>query len=131
FFVIPSIFILLSLSYVYAAWGKVSAVAGMLAGFKPVVVAIVVEAVLKIGRRALARGVHYLIAGAAFIGIYFLHVPFPLIVLLAGVIGLIGTRLWPEIIATEAKAGKHAPVVDDAAPARLIRCPHAAVRCGR
>src|SRR5499433_3252582 len=78
FFVIPSIFILLALSYVYAAWGKVAAVAGVLAGFKPIVVAIVVEAVLRIGRRALQRNVHYLIAAAAFIGIYFLHVPFPL-----------------------------------------------------
>src|SRR5215471_2363525 len=84
FFVIPSIFILLALSYVYAAWGKVAAVAGMLAGFKPVVVAIVVEAVLRIGRRALKRSSHYLIATAAFICIYFLRVPFPLIVLAAG-----------------------------------------------
>src|SRR3989449_3796783 len=49
FFVIPSIFILLGLSYTYAAYGHVPAVAGMLSGFKPVVVAIVVEAVLKIG----------------------------------------------------------------------------------
>ncbi|HZS10005.1 MAG TPA: chromate efflux transporter [Blastocatellia bacterium] len=118
FFVIPSIFILLALSYVYAAWGKVPAVVGVLAGFKPVVVAIVVEAVLRIGRRALARGVHYLIAAAAFVGIYFLHVPFPLIVLLAGVIGLVGMRLRPEINSTETKAGNHeSPVViDEAAP---------------
>ena len=53
FFVIPSIFILLALSYIYAAYGNVAAVAGALAGFKPVVVAIVVEAVMKIGGRAL------------------------------------------------------------------------------
>src|SRR5262245_52152636 len=53
-FVIPSIFILLALSYIYAAYGNVPVVAGALAGFKPVVVAIVVEAVLKIGRRALS-----------------------------------------------------------------------------
>src|SRR5215510_14042657 len=54
FFVLPSVFILLALSYIYAAYGNVAAVAGALAGFKPVVVAIVVEAVLKIGRRALS-----------------------------------------------------------------------------
>src|SRR5499433_511409 len=69
FFVIPSIFILLMLSYIYAAYGNVAAVAGLLSGFKPVVVAIVVEAVLKIGRRALTRPGHVLIAVAAFVAI--------------------------------------------------------------
>ncbi len=59
FFVIPSIFVLLGLSYVYAAHGNVPAVAGALAGFKPVVVAIVVEAVVKIGGKALKRRAHY------------------------------------------------------------------------
>ncbi len=96
FFVIPSIFVLLALSYTYAAYGTVPAVAGALAGFKPVVMAIVVHAVLKIGRRALIRDVHYLIAGGAFVSMYFLHVPFPLIVLTAGTLGFAGTRLWPE-----------------------------------
>ena len=95
FFVIPSIFILLALSYVYAAYGNVTAVAGALDGFKPVVVAIVVEAVLKIGKRALTSKAQYMIAAAAFIGIYFLRLPFPFIVLLAGLIGLARTRYWP------------------------------------
>src|SRR5262247_4353790 len=99
FFVIPSIFILLALSYVYAAYGNVTAVAGALAGFKPVVVAIVVEAVLKIGRRALSARAHYLIAAAAFIAIYFFHTPFPFIVLAAGMVGLIGAGLWPAVFA--------------------------------
>src|SRR3954462_10388731 len=62
FFVIPSIFILLALSYVYAVYGNVSAVTGALAGFKPIVVAIVVEAAIKIGGRALKRRVHIVIA---------------------------------------------------------------------
>src|SRR5438132_13007325 len=53
FFVIPSIFVLLTLSYTYAVYGNVPMVAGVLAGFKPVVVAIVVEAILKIGNREL------------------------------------------------------------------------------
>ena len=96
FFVIPSIFVLLGLSYIYAAYGNVPAVAGVLSGFKPVVLAIVVEAVLKIGGRALKRRAHYLIAAAAFVSIYFLHVPFPLIVLAAGLVGLAGARFWPE-----------------------------------
>jgi chromate transporter len=106
FFVIPSIFILLALSYVYAAYGEVSAVAGVLAGFKPVVVAIVVEAVLKIGGRALKRRVHYAIAAAAFVAIYLLQVPFPLIVLLAALIGLVGAALAPQVFrAPLARAG--------------------------
>ena len=93
FFVIPSILILLGLSYIYAAYGNVPLVSGVLAGFKPVVVAIVVEAVLKIGGRALKRRIHFLIAIAAFVAIYFFHVPFPLIVLAAGLIGL-GVGGW-------------------------------------
>jgi chromate transporter len=90
FFVIPSIFVLLALSIVYATYGEVSAVVGILDGFKPVVVAIVVEAMMKIGGRALKRRVHYAIAAVAFLAIYVLHVPFPLIVLLAGIVGLLG-----------------------------------------
>jgi chromate transporter len=131
FFVIPSIFILLALSYTYAAYGNVPAVVGVLSGFKPVVVAIVVEAVLKIGGRALKRRAHFLLASAAFVAIYFLRVPFPLIVLSAGIIGLVGARVWPQAFAAEQKrqpatderahsqdAGESAaPVIDDhAAP---------------
>jgi chromate transporter len=108
FFVIPSIFVLLGLSYIYAVYGNVAAVAGLLYGFKPVVVAIVVEAVLKIGGRALKRRAHFLIAAAAFISIYFLHVPFPLIVLASGLTGLIGARLWPDVFAAAKPAAKEA-----------------------
>ncbi|MCA1564800.1 MAG: chromate transporter [Acidobacteria bacterium] len=105
FFVIPSIFILLALSYVYAKYGQLSSVAGVLSGFKPVVVAIVVEALLKIGGRALKRRVHFLIAAVAFVAIFFLHVPFPVIVLAAGLCGLAGAHLWPQVfVATQAKA---------------------------
>lgn len=97
FFVIPSIFILLILSYIYAAYGNVPAVAGVLSGLKPIVVAVVVEAVLKIGKRALKRRVYFVVAAAAFVAIYFFHFPFPLIVLAAGIVGLISARLWPQI----------------------------------
>ncbi len=106
FFVIPSIFVLLGLSYIYAAHGNVLAVAGALNGFKPVVVAIVVEAALKIGGRALKRQAHVLIAAASFVLIYFLHVPFPLIVFGAGIIGLIGLRLWPATFGKSEDEGK-------------------------
>jgi chromate transporter len=95
FFVFPSIFVLLILSYIYAAYGNRPAVAGVVEGFKPVVVAIVIEALFKIGSRALKRRVHYLIAALAFVSIYVLHVPFPIIVLGAGLIGLVGARYMP------------------------------------
>jgi chromate transporter len=106
FFVIPSIFILLALSYTYAEYGHVPLVAGALAGFKPVVVAIVVEAVLKIGSRALNRPAHFAIAAAAFILIYFFHVPFPLLVLGAGLFGLAGVKLRPETFSPPSSAKK-------------------------
>lgn len=131
FFVLPSIFILLALSYVYAAYGNVPAVAGVLAGFKPIVVAIVVEAVIKIGGKALKRWAHFVIAALAFVSIYFLHIPFPLIVLAAALIGLAGVRFMPEVFDAKPKtkeadqktegegevAGALALVIDDnAAP---------------
>ncbi|MCI0490928.1 MAG: chromate efflux transporter [Blastocatellia bacterium] len=134
FFVIPSIFVLMALSYIYAAYGNVSAVAGILAGFKPVVVAIVVEAILKIGQRALKATAHFIIAAAAFVAIYFLHIPFPLIVLAAGLVGLLGARARPSLFAvkssragdaakgnspseTKPKTETSATVIDDLAPA--------------
>ena len=101
FFVIPSIFVLLALSYFYAAYGNVPALAGVLAGLKPVVLAIVVEAVLKIGGKALKRRAHFLIAAAAFVAIYFLRIPFPLIVVAAAVVGLAGARFWPGVFAAK------------------------------
>jgi chromate transporter len=126
FFVIPSVFILLALSYVYAAYGNVPAVAGVLSGFKPVVVAIVVEAVLKIGGRAIRRRAHLLLAALAFVAIFFLRVPFPVIVLAAGLAGLVGFRLWPDAFSPPKKDDAPAPkgdlrgeqptVIDDHAP---------------
>jgi chromate transporter len=125
FFVIPSIFILLILSYVYAAHGRVMAVAGVLVGFKPVVVAIVVEAVLKIGGRALTRSIHYVIAAVSFISIYFLQIPFPLIVLTAGLVGLAVARYGPERARAKAEAEKSESqtVIDDNAPPPLHTLP--------
>ncbi len=102
-FVLPSVFILLVLSYIYAAYGHLPAVDGVLEGFKPVVVAIVVEALLKIGKRALKRGVHYIIAGLAFAAIFAANIPFPLIVLGAALIGLAGMRFFPALFAQKHK----------------------------
>ena len=103
FFVIPSIFILLALSYIYAAYGNVPVVAGVLSGFKPIVVAIVVEAVIKIGGKALKRSAHFVIAGLAFVAIYFLQIPFPLIVLAAALAGLLGSKYLPSTFSAKSK----------------------------
>jgi chromate transporter len=89
FFVIPSIFVLLALSYVYARYGNVPEIAGVLDGLKPIVVAIVVEASLKIGKKAFKGWFHILLAALSFVAIFALHVPFPLIVLLAGIAGFV------------------------------------------
>ncbi len=87
-FVLPSIFILLGLSWIYAAHGSLPAVAAALQGLGPVVVAIVLEAVPRIGRRALSGLPHLAIAAAAFLAVR-LGMPFPLVVLGAGGLGLL------------------------------------------
>jgi len=87
-FIGPAILLLLALSYVYAAYGQVPAIEGMLVGLKAAVVALVLQALLKIGRRALRGPLHVALAIGAFAALQFLHVPFPLIVLGAGLIGL-------------------------------------------
>ena len=101
FFVLPAIVLLLGLSYVYAVYGDVRAVTGILAGFKPVVLALVVYAVLRIGRRALRREVHAAIAVVAFVAVYALRVPFPLIVAAAGLTGMMGAATWPNAFGAE------------------------------
>lgn len=95
-FVIPSMFILWALSLVYAAYGNVRWISAIFYGFKPVVVAIVATALIRIGRKALKNEVMYLVAALAFVGLFFLKIPFPAIILSAGLIGLIGGRLWPS-----------------------------------
>lgn len=96
FFVIPSIFILLILSWIYAAYGNVPAVMAAFYGLQPVVTAIVASATIQIGRRALKNEVMALVALSAFLAIYFLKVPFPAIVLSAGLLGLVGGKFWPR-----------------------------------
>ena len=110
FFVIPSIFFLLILSYIYARFGHVNEIVAVLDGFKPVVVAIVVEAVIKIGKRSLKTPVHFVIAALSFVAVQFLHVPFPLIVVAALLFGLVWSRGQnAELDAAETKAANSKP----------------------
>ena len=92
FFVIPSIFVLWLLSYLAVAHSDVPAITGLLYGIQPVVIAIVVEAVLRIGKRTINHRVLVGFAVLAFVALYFLSVPFPLVVLAAAVAGLVLSR---------------------------------------
>ena len=102
-FVLPSLFILIALTWIYIAFGNVPAVAGVLYGIKPAVTAIVVFAAYRIGSRALKNGVLWAIAAAAFVAIFALDVPFPYIVLGAGLIGYLGGHVVPD----KFRAGGH------------------------
>lgn len=121
-FVLPSLLILIGLSWVYVVFGNTPAIAGLLYGIKPAVVAIVLAAAWRIGSRSLKNGLLIGIAVAAFAAITLLDVPFPLIVLSAGAIGLLGGRLVPakfHIGGGHSSAGKtsYGPaLIDDDTP---------------
>jgi chromate transporter len=93
-FVLPGAALLLLVSWVYVAYGQVSWVEAIFYGLKPAVMGIVAFAVLRIGKKALKNTVMWSVAAGAFIGIYFFKLPFPLIVLAAGLIGLLGGRFY-------------------------------------
>lgn len=97
FFVLPSIFILWLLAWMYSSLGAIPAIAALFYGLKPAVVAIVLEAVLRIGKKSLKTRFLYSLAAAAFIGIYFFNVPFPIIVLSAGAIGYFAGTVVPRL----------------------------------
>jgi chromate transporter len=91
-FVIPGIIAIMALSYVYAAYGNVPVIAALFFGLKAAVLAIVLEAVFRIGKRSLKNNVMVSLAVAAFVGIFFFNVPFPIIIFGAALIGFVGAR---------------------------------------
>ena len=91
FFVIPGIVSIMALSYLYAAYGNIPIILSLFVGLKAAVLAIVLEAVIRIGKRALKNAIMVGIAALAFIAIFFFSVPFPIIVLAAALIGLAGS----------------------------------------
>ncbi len=99
-FVLPSLFILIGLSWIYMAYGSAPAIAGILYGIKPAVTAVVVFAAYRIGSRTLKNGVLLAIAAAAFLAIFALGMPFPLIIITAAIVGYIGGRIAPAKFAT-------------------------------
>src|SRR5512137_95917 len=128
-FVLPSLVVLVALSWLYMAWGGVPAVAAVLYGIKPAVVAIVAHAAWRIGSRVLRHPALWAIAALAFVAIFAVHVPFPAIVIAAGILGALGGRFAPRAFQPgghrRADGGAHLPaVIDDDTPTP----PHARFR---
>ena len=98
-FVLPGFVVIVALSTVYALFQDTPALETLFFGLKAAVLAVVIEAVLRVGRRALKNRAMVTLAAVAFVAIFALGVPFPLIVLSAGLIGLIGVRLRPDLFA--------------------------------
>ena len=124
-FVLPSLFILIGLGWVYVAFGTVPWVAGLLYGIKPAVAALVVQAVHRIGSKTLKKPatapVLWAVAATSFVALYFFSVPFPAIVLGAGLIGWLGSKLAPGQFSGggghgAAKAGFGPALIDDDTP---------------
>ena len=121
-FVLPSLAILIALTWIYLAYGDVPVVAGVLYGIKPAVTAIVLFAAYRIGSKALRNGVLWALAAAAFVAIFAMHIPFPYIVLAAGVIGFLGGRIAPDKFKTGGGHGASdksfgPALIDDHSPA--------------
>jgi len=120
-FVLPSLAILIALTWTYLLYGNVPAIAGLFYGIKPAVTAIVLFAAWRIGSRALRNAVLWAISLAAFVAIFAFHMPFPYIVIGAGIIGYLGGRIAPDKFITGGGHGsvqKHygAALIDDATP---------------
>ena len=95
-FVLPSLFMLIGLSWIYIAFGQVTWVAGLFYGIKPAVTAIVLQAAHRIGSKALKNNLLMGIAASSFVAIFALNVPFPFIVLVAAIVGWLGGRMSPQ-----------------------------------
>lgn len=121
-FILPSLFILIGLSWIYVAFGDMPVVAGVFYGIKPAVTAIVLFAAYRIGHRVLKNAALWGIAAASFVAIFVFKLPFPLIVLTAAAIGYIGGRLAPGWFLAGATAtpegGAEAVLLGDQSPAQ-------------
>ena len=105
-FVVPGVVAIMALSWIYAAFGNVPTVAALFFGLKAAVLAIVLQAVHRVGSRALKSGPMIGLATAAFVAIFFSGVPFPIIVLAAGIIGFTAARLGSSAFTV---GGGHGP----------------------
>ncbi|WP_339515337.1 chromate efflux transporter [Pseudomonas sp. RL_15y_Pfl2_60] len=115
-FILPSLLILIALSWLYIAFGDQRLVEGLFYGIKPAVTAIVIQATYRIGSRTLTNPALWLIAIAAFVAIFALEVAFPLIVLAAALTGYFAGRIWPHWFS----GPTHADTLNPAASGALI-----------
>src|SRR6266404_5244902 len=113
-FILPGVIAIMGLSYIYAAFGKVGFVEALFFGLKAAVLAIVIQAVVRVGKRALRNRIMIALAAIAFIAIFFFAVPFPIIIIGAGVIGYVGAKIGrPEFAAVgHGGGGKKTAAVD-------------------
>jgi chromate transporter len=114
-FILPSLLLLILLGWIYLSFGQVPAMAGVLYGIKPAVTAIVLFAAYRIGSRALKNSLLWVFAALAFVAIFALDAPFPLIVLIAACLGAIGGRIAPDKFAV----GGHGPAKHSYGPALI------------
>src|SRR3954465_5340962 len=112
-FVLPGAFVMLGLSLLYALGRGISVVDGALFGIKAAVLVIVVEALIRIGRRALKTSVLRGLAAAAFVGIFFLALPFPIIIIAAALIGFLVARASPALLGLKDDVGTLMPAAPD------------------
>ena len=119
FFVIPSIFVLLLLSWLAVAHSDVPAIRGLLYGVQPVVIAIVVEALIRIGKRALGHAALVAFAVLAFVALFFLSIPFPLVIIAAAVGGIVLQRFIPDAF----RSGGHGPEEETSAVDEVSSAP--------
>lgn len=104
FFILPSMFILLGLTALYATYGNIPWVYALFNGLKPAVIAIVILALIKIGKKSLHTAFHFIIALAAFVSIFFFNVSFPIIILVSLLIAFLTRKLIPSLFHQTASA---------------------------
>ena len=109
-FVLPGVIVMMILSVFYAGYGERPVVLAVFYGIKAAVLAIVIEAVIRIGKRALKTDAQIAIAALAFVAIFVFDAPFPLIIVAAGLAGFVGARAWPAQFAPAAGHGRAAPM---------------------
>ncbi len=105
-FFLPSMFILLILSLIYVSFGNIPWIYAMFNGLKPAVIAIVILALIKIAKKSLLSPFHIFVALAAFIGIYFFNIPFPLIILGTIIMATIMRRVFPAVFLSQQSGNK-------------------------
>ena len=125
-FVLPSLLILILLTWIYLSFGELKQIAGALYGIKPAVVAIVLFAAYRIGSRVLKHGALWLFAAAAFVAVAIFSVPFPYVVLIAAMLGYTGSLWKPEVFELPAEshadvhASRKAIIADGTRPAHTV-----------